>query len=163
MNTASNTQNVPGRFLFASLVTYMATQAHGWAGGVATPYAFTALTWAAVVALSFRNQSRTILLVLSLGVQLIIHFGTMAGHVHAMNTSEEAMVLGHVVAGIAAWAITVLSEDRFTAFSTALSLFRFSKSTSEQIKTFYWSIKSLCTQQTSFRFSGRAPPVLSSN
>ena len=163
MIAASNTQNVLGRFLFASLVTYMATQAHGWAGGVATPYAFTALTWAAVVALSFRIQSRALLLVLSLGVQLIIHVGTMAGHVHAMNTSEEAMLLGHVVAGVAAWAITVLSEDRFTAFSVALSLFRFSRATVAQIKTFYWTIKTFCTQQTNFRFSGRSPPALSSN
>ena len=162
MKTAQNS-NVLGRFLFASLVTYMATQAHGWAGGVATPYLFTAVTWAIVIALALKIKSRTLLLGLSLGVQLAIHFGAMQSHVHAMNTSNEAMVIGHIVAGLAVWAITVLSEDRFTAFSVALSLFRFSKSSTAKIKKFYWTIKTFFTQQTNFKFSGRAPPALSSN
>jgi hypothetical protein len=158
-----NEQNVFGRFLFSTLVTYLATQAHGWAGGVATPYWFTITTWALVTFVSIRVKSRAVLLGISLGVQLAIHYGTMSSHAHAMNTSEEAMILGHVLAGFAAWAITVFSEGRFTSFNVALSLFKFGKSPSIKDQPILWTLQRLFTQETNFRFSSRAPPVPSNN
>ncbi len=163
MNSDLSQQNAIGRFLFSALVTYLATQAHGWAGGVATPYWFTITTWALVTFVSIRVKSRAALLGISLGVQLTIHYGTMSSHAHSMNTSEEAMILGHVLAGFAAWAITVFSEDRFTAFKVALSLFKFGKSPAPQAQPLLWTLQRLFAQETNFRFSGRAPPALSSN
>lgn len=154
--------NFLGRFLFASLVTYLATQAHGWAGGVATPYWFTVLTWLVVSLGSLRIKSRLLLLVVSVGVQLAIHFGSMNSHAHNMNTSEEAMLIGHTLAGIAAWAITVLSEDRFYAISWSLSLFKFAAPVSRQLKTFNYSIKSFVSKIIAKNKYGRAPPALSS-
>ncbi len=163
MNTAQNSNNVLGRFLFASLVTYIATQAHGWAGGVATPYIFTAFTWFAVILLSLRISSRKMLLALSLGVQLAIHFGSMHSHMHEMNTSNTAMVVGHIVAGVVAWAITVLSEDRFSIFANALSLFKFASPKIDFLKTSHWSLKTYSSDIFKITFGSRAPPVFSSN
>lgn len=163
MKSPANNQKVFGRFLFSSLVTYIATQAHGWAGGVATPYWFTITTWALVTFVSIKVNSRSVLLFISLGVQLAIHYGTMSSHAHSMNTSEEAMIIGHILAGFSAWAITVFSEDRFTAFNVALSLFNFVKSPSIQDQPFLETLQRLFSQETNFRFSGRAPPLPSSN
>lgn len=150
------------RLLFASLVTYLATQAHGWAGGVATPYWFTVITWMLVSILSLRTKSHSLLLLLSIGVQLAIHFGSMHSHVHEMNTSNTAMVVGHTVAGLAAWAITVFGEDRFSALDKALSLFKFRILYLRQLKTFYWAIKSFNSLDLVIILGSRAPPTLSS-
>lgn len=162
MKSTTNTQNVFGRFLFASLITYIATQAHGWAGGVATPYWFTSLTWVLVTFVSLRIQSKTFLLGLALGVQLVIHFGSMvsASHQHEMNTSNTSMVIGHIVAGIAAWAITVLAERPFIALDIATKLFGWHTSISfNPLRTFNWSLKTFYSSFINTNQVGRAPPA----
>ncbi|MEN9692916.1 MAG: hypothetical protein RLZZ330_560 [Actinomycetota bacterium] len=165
MKPPVNTQNVFGRFLFAALITYIATQAHGWAGGVATPYWFTTLTWILVSIVSIKIRSRTLLLVLSIGVQLIIHYGSMlnSSHAYPMNTSGNSMVVGHVIAGIAAWAITILAERPFTSISTAAILFEWQPAfIFGPIKTFNWSFKSFYSIFLNLNHFGRAPPAASS-
>lgn len=165
MKSLANTQNVFGRFLFSSLITYIATQAHGWAGGVATPYWFTVLTWVFVTLISLRITSKAALFAISIGVQLSIHFGSMATstHSHNMNTSNTSMVLGHIAAGIAAWAITIIAERPFSALATATKLFGWHDPISlNDLKTFNWSLKTFFSTVTHSINFGRAPPASSS-
>lgn len=165
MKSLANSSNVFGRFLFASLITYIATQAHGWAGGVATPYWFTVSTWVLVTIAAMRIQNKTFLLGLSIGVQLAIHFGSMftPGHLHNMNTSNTAMVFGHIAAGFGAWAITILAERPFTSLNVATRLFGWTRSESPySFKSFNWSLKTFSSQFTYLNHFGRAPPAFSS-
>ena len=102
------------RLVFAALITYMATQAHGWAGGLATRPSVTVLTWLGVTLATCLLQSRWALLAIALGTQLGIHFGTSGVHTHCeMQMSMNQMTLGHLISGTLAWFLLILSEQAF--------------------------------------------------
>ena len=102
------------RLVFAALVTYMATQAHGWAGGLATRPSVTILTWVGVSAATILMRTNHALLVVALGTQLGIHFGTAGVHTHCtMQLSMIQMAIGHIIAGTLAWILLYFSERSY--------------------------------------------------
>ena len=110
------------RIVFAALITYMATQAHGWAGGLATRPSVTLMTWFGVTIASSFTKNRFTLLVIALGTQLGIHFGTAGVHAHCdMQISMNQMTIGHIIAGTIAWLLLIVSERAFLSALEALA------------------------------------------
>ena len=113
--------NFAHRMLFAALITYIATQAHGWAGGYATKPIVTFSVWLVVSAVSVWTQNRNALLALAVVTQLGIHFGTLGSHTHHnMQMSVTQMAYAHIVAGVLAWLLLVFSERAYILGSRAL-------------------------------------------
>jgi hypothetical protein len=155
--------------LFAFIVTYVATQAHGWAGGVATQYWQTTLIGLFVTAISHIVKKQSGLLALALFVQLAVHFGTGADHSnHHMTMSANAMTFAHIASALIAWLLLINSEK---VFGSVIEFLASIATSAIQL----WSTNAIILPkhlaQTDFRFvlksqllqhyEGRGPPVFS--
>jgi hypothetical protein len=164
--------NFGHRALFSALITYISTQAHGWAGGYATKPAVTLAVWIAVTFISLRTRNRHSLLALAIVTQLGIHFGTLGSHAHHhMQLTVAQMAYAHIAAGFAAWVLLVFSERAYELGSQALRFaiarFKFLANIISidfpLIRSEWFAIKRLCSTNLQHILIRRGPPVFSSN
>ena len=165
------TLNFAHRVLFAALITYISTQAHGWAGGYATKPVVTVALWISVTFISLRTSNRYALLILAIVTQLGVHFGTLGAHSHHhMQLTVAQMTYAHVAAGAVAWSLLIFSERAYILGSKALRfvvarieiLYGLVAIEIPRARTEWFSIKDLRTVKLEHILIRRGPPALSS-
>ena len=158
--------------LFAALITYISTQAHGWAGGYATKPVVTVALWISVTLISLRTRNRYALLVVAIVTQLGVHFGTLGSHSHHhMQLTVAQMTYAHIAAGAMAWLLLVLSERAYILGSQALRfviarieiLFTAVPELGLAPHTTFIEIRQLHTINLDHILIRRGPPAFSSN
>jgi len=158
------------RLLFAGLITYVATQAHGWAGGYAADPRLTFGVWLGLSMTAVLWRDVKFVALIALATQALVHLaGTSACTMHhAGMMSSQQMLVAHTVVGIAAAALMINVDGAIHALDRALVAIA-RKFTSNPIHTLrVQTLPSVSVAETLWRvhglqlrnvIEGRGPPV----